>query len=584
MSKTRAFRNCVVIFITLIFGIFLHGAIPFTSITTLGQALVVVGYPVSFINEGGFALYATNMGYPSHAPMSTMLAPALAIKAFLLGGFHASDAFIGAFLIWISLGYYGAYKLARKLDVTSVDASLLALLWLSFPILWMSSGYSHLHFGLVLLPFLFFCSIKSLEFFELDRYKYMGAVVYSAAAILAVFTDGYSFMFFAVGTTILLIHKYIENKPKRKKLLRSILPLHIFCFFLAYLLYSLYIGKSEYARSSISIFRGWGLDLSFIFVPTKGVHFLWDLLGLSISRTQNDFFGDDSVWISTFLLPILVLGLFSYWKTKNASTFSRSMLWIVLFGFYMAMGPSIKINATKPPGEVKQVMDSEYASFPTGNSLISKYLPGFRNMRASFRWIVLVYFGLWGMTVSYIASLKNKKKNYARSLILITIVLFLPDLYTHFQKKQTAYSAFHKIDRDILYPLRQDVAKGEVVAFLPWGNDFLVNYLAPSLNIKSYNIGGDKNVEEARKSWPETMKAFSSFEIDNNFSHKILMTLTSNETDVVILPYINLLWAAHQWPYPIDKEKFAPIITELKSSNLVIVTERTYYSAVRLRK
>jgi len=164
----------------------------------------------------------------------------------------------------------------------------------------------------------------------------------------------------------------------------------------------------------------------------------------------------------------------------------------------------------------------------------------------------------------------------------VMIVSNLPHLQIKWIGDKANRNMFFQIDADLVSDMVGVLQKGELVAFLPYGNDFLVNYLAPRLDIHTYNIGGDKNLVEARKHWPRTMQLFQMNQIDAGFTERVLLLLARHEADAVVLPYIDMLWAAHNWPAPlVNKEKLAPVIAGLKASSSVSVNERKYYAVVR---
>ncbi|MGE8317172.1 MAG: hypothetical protein ACN6O3_00410 [Comamonas sp.] len=580
-SANPQYSKYIYLSLTFALGAILQGAIPFLSLTTLGQAVVVVGYPISFINDGGLTLYATNMGYPSLAPMSTMLAPGLVMELFLLCGFTAQNAFTASFILWYSLGYWGAYKLARTNGVKTEISALLALLWMAFPIVWNSSRYSHLHFGLVLLPFLFFSCIKAID--SIKSKNFQALLLYPLTALLAVFTDGYTFMFFAIGSSIILLHQVWAMKEIRIGIIKKILPLHAFSFAIAYTAYAVYIGKTAYNPAPLDFFRGWGVDLLFLAQPSLGVHWLWDTLGLSTSRTEAHLFGDESVWISSFCLPLIIAGGIAYWKSRKTFVFAGAMLLLAIFGAYMALGPSIKLDATRA-AELGRSMPAELALGSTGNAFLSEYIPGFKSMRASYRWIALCFFGLWGLLVGYFYITRHKNHAINKLLLVILIVLFIPNISTHTQEKINNYIGFSGIDDDLVQELKKDVIPGEIVAFLPWNNDFIMNYLAPKLDIKSYNVGGDKNVDTAYKKWPPSLRLLSANSWNDQYSLNTLLFLATENVDAVIFPYFDMLEAAHAWPSPpIYQERVTQVFQELEDSGYVTVINKNNYSVARLK-
>lgn len=581
-SVSLDLRGCAYIGITFIFGFMLQGGIPFAGLTTLGQLVAVIGYPISFLNEGGMTLYAVNMGYPGFAPMSTLLAPALVMELFLACRLAAQDAFNLTFLLWYFFGYVGAYGIARRSGIDADNSALLTLLWMSFPIVWNSSRFSHLHFGMVLLPFLFYLCIRCLDgAFNERRGNFW---LYPAATLLAVFTDGYAFMLFAVGSGIILMHQAMTQKDLRLNIFKTIFPLYFVSFAVAYAAYAIYIGKSEYNPAPIDFFRGWAVDLVFLVRPSQGVHWFWDSVGLSTLRSEISLFGDESVWISSFVLPMALVGAIVYWVSKREFPLAGAMAMVALFGLYMAMGPSLKVGVTKAP-EMGVMMPTNDALIATGNAFLSEKVPGFKSMRASYRWIALCFFGLWGIFLGYLATQRNKYLFSNKIILIALIVLFIPNIGGVVAEKNGYYTQFIEMNENLVPELKGDLTRGEIVAFLPWGNDFIVNYLAAEVGVKAYNIGGDKNVDVAKTSWPQSLRELSIGDLNSYFAARTMKFMTSSEVDAVIIPYFDMLWAAHVWPYPQKRlEELMLIIQELKDLECVDIVERSHYSVVRLKK
>ena len=279
-----------------------------------------------------------------------------------------------------------------------------------------------------------------------------------------------------------------------------------------------------------------------------------DLLGFSLKRTDALYFGDDSVWVTTFALPVLVLGLLAWWHARRQMKISTGALLVAIFGFYMALGPSLKINSTKPeslqlshPRQQSALMPSEFAVMPTGNAWMSETLPGFNVMRASYRWSALGIFGLWLLIMIWVS--RTDKENRRLWLLgLFAVILFnLPDLQKRWQEGIDGRDMFQQIDRDLVAELRQHIRPAETVAFIPWRNDFIANYLAPKVGFRTFNIGGDKNLAAAQSGWPPEMLALGG-EVDAGKALAAVKMLINGTADVLVLPYFHMLWSPHMWP------------------------------------
>ncbi|MDD5460077.1 MAG: hypothetical protein PHG00_00330 [Methylococcales bacterium] len=531
---------------------FVNGAVPFLMMPTLGQAVWSMGFAQSFANGPLFDFYAHDFGIPDPAAIAFGLAGAWPASLLIRLGLHPSDAYAAMAALWLGLAMFSAYQIARRVGATRSIALLGAVAWMCQPIIWAHAGYSMVSLGIALLSFYFLATFRLfLIESESPKVPRLAVAIYSAAAIVSVFMDGYSFMMFAVGSSILLFHSYLTRPEIRGILVKVGIPAHVISFGLAYLLYSTYIGKSNFEAQPIDFFRGWGLDLAFIAIPTKGTLWLPDLLGLSLNRSDELYFGDGSVWMTTFSLPVLLLGFVAWWRARRHLKLATGVFLIAVFGFYMALGPSLKINSTKPeslqlshPRQQSNQMPSELAVAPTGNAWISEKLPGFNVMRASYRWSALGIFAFWLLVMIWMTRTDEKNRRIWLLGLVGMIFLSLPDFQKRWQGAADAREMFQQIDLDLVAELHERIHPDEIVAFIPWRNDFIANYLAPKAGFRTFNIGGDKNLDMAQSKWPPEMLSLGE-ELNPSKAQTGVKMLIDGSADVLLIPYFHMVWSAH---------------------------------------
>jgi hypothetical protein len=591
LGNKTLWRNGLFIAIALAFALMLHGAVPFYLAPTLGQAVWTTGFAQSFLNDSLFSIYAYNIGAPEPAAIAFGLPGAWLTALYLKMGLLAPDAYAAMIATWMSASFFAAYGMARHFAASSLAATMAAFCWLTMPMTWAHASYSMLSTGIGLLPLYFLFTVKIFSEKTSGGPKSASAhrlwyFLYPAVCVISLFMDGYSFVMFAVGASILALWLLLTNKDKQRTKQRlSAFSLHFISLGFACLLYLNYVGSSGFAPSPIDFFRGWGADLMFILVPTKGMHWIPDIAGWSVHRSGNRFFGDASVWKTSFSIGLIIPAAWAAIRLVRKEKMAVGLLLVAFVGFYMSLGPSFKFNSVKPEDvQIGPMMPEEYAIAPTGTAILSKSIPGFKSMRASYRWGALGVFGAWGLLVLSVSGVKEKITVPGAIFLLIAVPLIhLPNLPEKVKQDITHRKMFLQLEDEWIGVLRQDLHQGERVVFLPWRNDFLVNYAASAIDVEAFNIGGDKNFAEARKHWPKTLQNFSMGLVDPGFSQRVRQVLSEQIADVVVLPFIDLLWAAHRWPYPVQfKEQLAPVIAQLKFAGGVQIKERETYATVRL--
>jgi hypothetical protein len=206
-------------------------------------------------------------------------------------------------------------------------------------------------------------------------------------------------------------------------------------------------------------------------------------------------------------------------------------------------------------------------------------------MRAAYRWLALTVFSGWLLLILLLSARKRADALLAAALASGVAIINLPHMAWKWNQDAHNREMLLRIDSDLARDMREVLEPHERVAFLPYRNDFLVNYLAARLDIVSYNIGGDKNLHEARRHWPKTMREFREASVDEAFPGHVILLLARKEADCVVLPYVDMLWGAHRWPSPPEfKQTLQPAVSTMKGTDFVAVIERDHYAVVRLNK
>jgi hypothetical protein len=535
--------------LAIIMVLVVNNAIPGLLTPTLGQAIWTTGFAQSFANQGFTSLHTEYFGIPVPGAIAFGLAGAWPTSLLLRIGLSPADAYSGMVAFWLAVAFLSAYRLARKAGNPFGIALIGALFWSTLPVIWGHASYSMLALGIALLPFYFLALVRLVD---VSVGVWRARACYLLATIIAVFMDGYTFVMFAAGASLALVYLGVTRPTARVWLLRSILPLHCLSFATAYLLYIRYVGVVEFDHSPMDFFRGWGLDLSFLAIPTQGLLWAPDLMGVGVQRSTRIFYGDASTWRTTFALPLLLSAGLAFAFLRRQRALSCALLAGALLALYLALGPSLKVHSIKPQNSADQMavtlnplMPAEHAVAPTGSGWLSQNLPGFNAMRAAYRWSALAFFAAWCLLILQIPAFRHRSAVWA--LLGVLLLLNLPHPRSHWWEGADARTMFSRIDEQLRAPLAQRLSAGEKVAFVPWGNDFLANYLAPALGVRAFNVGGDKGGEQARRHWPNDLVQMSG-DLSSADVSPMARLLLSGEADVVVIPYVSLLWSAHFWP------------------------------------
>ena len=591
-SLPRRFFNASAFLTTLAAACLMFGAIPWLTVPTLGQAVWASGFALSFANADLLSIYAHDFGLPNPAPIAFGLSATLLQAALVrFSVASAMDAYTLTVVVYLAISLWGASAYARQLGSTYGSALWFGLLWICLPIVVQHAGYSMLALGFALLPF-YLNSLHGLLWAESARTAAVAGIGYVMACMLAVFMDGYTFVMFAVASACVIAGALATVLIPTRRLLLQVAPTIAAGLTTAYLSYSAYIGGYRFEPAPLDFFRGWGVDVLMWFIPTRGMHWLWDTLGLSAPRDMAHYWGDASVWMTTFIAPLLATGLAGFIIAKQRK-YALILGMMAVAGLYLSLGPSLKFHSTKEAAGItaeerqSQLMPAKYARAPAGTAPLFEKVPGVNVMRATYRWIGLGVLGLWGLTILLTHRLQGARPVQAALVAPLLVLMLLPNVGRQTKSAMSNRGKAASMESALVDDLRQ-VASGGVVFFAPHGNDFIANYWAPLAGIKTYNIGGDKNMLLAQRHWSEPMLRLGLPQLSTaSFPQDVRTVLLTGQADVVVIPFFDMLQSAIHWPpsstsITTYRTNRMPIMLNATAGPCFQVEERALFVAAKL--
>jgi hypothetical protein len=230
-------------------------------------------------------------------------------------------------------------------------------------------------------------------------------------------------------------------------------------------------------------------------------------------------------------------------------------------------------------------MSEEHAVMRTGSGILVN-IPVFKTMRASYRWMALCFLTLWLLCLMGLSSkVSSRCRRPVVALLFVSILLYAPNPAKAIGRKIEQRDNFRAIDRDLTEPLRQSIAPGASVAFVPWGNDFILNYCAPRAGLRTYNIGGDKNMEMARNFWPAPLRNLGWNLHAESVSYAMDL-LRNGHADVLVVPFFDTMNAAFFWSkiggnIVEERQRHEPFMQAMKLEPGLIVEDRGTFAVIR---
>jgi len=531
--------------------VYVYGAIPFLSIPALGQVLWVSGFAKSFANGPIGTIHAHDFGLPAPAPIVFGLSGAL-VESLILRwtSLELIDAYALMIMLYLALAFAGAIVLARRLGASRLLAVLMATLWNCLPLVWFHSSYSMLSIGFALLPGYLLVGMALIDASHTAAWPQIArcAAWMAAASILAVFTDGYTFVMFATACGLYWLRMVpLAWRQSRGRIVAAAVALGA-CFTVATGLYLLYVGHSGFDGAAVGVFRAFGASLIMLLVPTQHMIWLWDVLHLSQLREPVNYFGDASVWATSYIAPLLLTGVLGFALARAPRKVFFALL--ALVGIYLALGPSLKWDPRRAANGDPNDFPVSQMIVATGQAWATQHVPGIKNMRAAYRWIGLADLGLWCLTVLLLADRRRRLGLAWTAAIVLIATTGITHVRARMKVNEEYRSQFFALRRDLADPLAEALRGSTRVAFAPHGNDFMANYLAAYGVYDTLNIGGDKNVALASRGWSPMFRALQEGTSGQLLAQGVRQIIVSGEVDRVVVPYVDMLWDAHAWPPP----------------------------------
>ncbi len=565
-------RRWIALFCLLLGLLVLHGTLPLID----GPAFIVQNSfsgraMCLFESPKLLDLTCIRLGYPIGS-RSIQGYPIIFIIAVLhkYVGVTFVDGIQTLYSLFICLGALSLVWWVRKLSGSNLAGITSALLYYTSNFMLRNASLPALYPGLLLFPFYVVSSLvllqsiyQAMTTFNIRRIVPLAALQFLIMEF-AILISGYSYAITVTTISIFCVAAFIYSLWKIRALDRNWL-LVVFLYGLLLLLpgyvYKLLVFKTDVQSPSLDFFRGQGIDLITLLVPTQNLLFAKLLHFGPTQWNAIAFYGNGGnvnlnyLGYFTTLVGVAAM-IFAFFKRSFNRNLILTLTFVFLVGFTLSLGPSLKINDTRPLGAVAKrpwFMPAKEATLSLPSEVLFT-LPVISAMRYTYRWQLMSRFALAALVGFSIAGLLRHRKYFAITMCVIMVFENLPSSVLDLGKTALRNRAIREqFISEVATPLVSYIENKRVL-FLPSSNDYLATIIAPFTHSYSYNLGFDKELNRVQPLQPSQIIEDEVLFGRNALSPKDVCRLFKKGlVDKVVFTYFSLSVDAWNWPPPQDR-------------------------------
>lgn len=571
-------------------------AFPITAALVLAATLLVHGLVPGLVNDtpwnyiiegnmrcldgmGASALtsWCDAYGQPTGYPFLSSGPIVFLGWALMVVGLDSYAAYLVAGGAFDAVALAGGYGLLRMLGVSRAVALGASFVYLVAPTTVGLRFFGGTFTGFALLPAYALADLVVMRLVRTRRRNILIAAVLGYAFVRtgALFMDGYSFVASGLLSALLWLQWAVTERKSAARTALGAATL-LGANLVAFGVYTAYT-PSLAIEMPLGIYRSMGLDLATAVLPTDQ---LWGWSAVGATADHTDLWGDGSNSAHNYLGAVTILLAVLAVATRHWQRHVLPFAAAAVAAFVLSLGPSVKVDEIKPLSVGSQTFESYLmpdgaAAVDLPWSSVFTGVPGVEEMRATYRWSAVTRLALIVLAALALDQLWRRRRARWRVLAVVLAAIGVAELAPNVpllaQEYRQNYLDRERTSAAVIGDLQRATAPADRVFFLSPDahyNDYMVNYLAATAGVQTYNAGGDKNVTAARARWPEPILALAD---DTATPDDVHRALQSGAADAVIAPYFHLRWDTYGWPPPDEEraaaiQRFAPILEDKRFS------------------
>lgn len=515
-------------------------------------------------NVNWFNFLCDNVGYPDGLEFNEGYSVGLLTRLFLtMGGkevFSLSLCFFVIYLLGVIALFFTLIRISHNFGITLFGMGMYYLI----PALGANDVIVPTYLGYLLIPicllsdYLFVsCILNRSE----KKLKAIGALGLGMGAffvkLLLVATTWYLSVIYAVVSCLVLQFLILLKKRDTVKdffvdeMLFGLLGVLTWMAAMYLILCLMPEGTAEFVYG-LERYNSSSVDLLTTVIPAE-TQKLSDWININAFIPENKKLTGDAAMHANYLgIAMLACSILGVASKKFRDKYSIVLFVVGVIMFVLSLGPALKfgtfIDVNEWEYEVK--LDNQLV-FPWKNMY---FIFPLSKMRTTYRWIFGTYICLVVNFVYIVSKVMQDKKYRTMGCVLLCIAFveyFPNNTMNTVTGRFDNYNMAVQQKADLCDEIRPYVEADSVAVLSNFGaskNCYLAACIGAGLDIRVWNVTGDRNVEMFSGMMPEEIQGILSEASPENLTCYTDKVLVNGKADYVIFPTFNLRKDVYEWP------------------------------------